>query len=151
MEVESEPGRGTEFRIFLPVAPALAARAQGGGAGRKLLVVEEGSIREIIRGTLDAYGYNVLGADTSAQAMEQYESVSDIAAVLLDMAIPNVDGVALIRELVARNPRVKVINISGLTEALHLQGVDSVVRATLARPYTADQLLDVVSQVLEMA
>jgi len=155
IELESEVGRGTEFRIFLPLTPetaAPAARDRAVGAGKTLLVIEEGSVREIVRGTLEAYGYYVIAADTEEQALEQHaHHRARIAAVLVNLTIPDVDGVELIRGLAEQDAHVKVINTSGLTDALHVDGVESVVRATLAKPYTADRLLDVVAQVLEMA
>jgi CheY-like chemotaxis protein len=152
IELRSELGRGTEFRIVLPLSPRPTGERAAAGAGQRLLMVEEGAVREIVRSTLEAYGYQVLGVETAAQAIEEYGArPREFAAVLVNLSIPNLDGVELIRELARREPRVKVINTSGLTDALQVAGVESVVRATLSKPYTADRLLTVVGQVLEMA
>ena len=109
-------------------------------------------MRELIKGTLTAYGYRVLAAEGAAQALELHgRHGAQIAAVLVNTSMNAVDGVELIRKLAQQNRQVKVVNTSGLTDILGEPGVESIVRATLPKPYTADRLLDVVGQVLEMA
>ena len=156
IEVDSTPGSGTEFRLLLPLAlatPVPRARpAAAAGELPTLLVVDEGSVRELIKGTLTAYGYRVLAAEGAAQALELHgRHGAQIAAVLVNASMNAVDGVELIRKLAQQNRQVKVVNTSGLTDILGEPGVESIVRATLPKPYTADRLLDVVGQVLEMA
>ncbi len=157
IELESEPLRGTEFRVFLPLAPTEPAAEPKtapdiSGGGRLLLVVEEGALLEIIRGTLEAYGYRVLCAKNDQQALDLHQQRhGEIVAVLANLSIPGLDGVGMIRRLARQDPRVKVINTSGLTHLLPVTGVESIVRATLTKPYSAEKLLEVVRQVLEMA
>jgi PAS domain S-box-containing protein len=157
IELESEPSRGTEFRVFLPLAPTgPAAEPKAApdisGGGRLLLVVEEGALLEIIKGTLEAYGYRVLCAENDQQALDLHQQrQGEIAAVLTNLSIPGLDGVGMIRRLAQQDPRVKVINTSGLPDLLPVAGVESIVRATLTKPYSAEKLLEVVRQVLEMA
>jgi CheY-like chemotaxis protein len=157
IELESEASRGTEFRVFLPLAPTgPAAEPKAApdisGGGRLLLVVEEGALLEIIKGTLEAYGYRVLCAENDQQALDLHQQrQGEIAAVLTNLSIPGLDGVGMIRRLAQQDPRVKVINTSGLPDLLPVAGVESIVRATLTKPYSAEKLLEVVRQVLEMA
>jgi two-component system cell cycle sensor histidine kinase/response regulator CckA len=157
IELDSTPGEGTEFRVLLPVAPKMPwgqpyAAPDLSGEGRLLLVLEEGSLLEIVKGTLEAYGYRVLCATSAEQALAAYRSdQAEIAAVLANVSIPGLDAIQLIRDLAHENPQVKVLNTSGLSVTLTDGGVESIVRATLARPYSADKLLEVVGQVLEMA
>lgn len=67
------------------------------------------------------------------------------------MSMPDVDSAELLRQLAKQNRRVRVITTSGLTETSSVDGVQGIIRATLPKPYTSERLLDVVSQVLEMA
>jgi PAS domain S-box-containing protein len=148
IDVQSDPGQGAEFRVLLPaVEEAAAPPAEPGarGAGGVLLVVDEGAVREILRETLGAWGYRVLGAETLPQAVGEYVRHRDeIGAVLANLSMPGLDGAALVDELAARDPTVKLIDTGG--GGAPPRGV---VRAALTKPYSADALLDTVHRVLE--
>jgi PAS domain S-box-containing protein len=152
IELDSEPGRGTEFRVYLPAGPRSAAPRPAvapSGAGR-LLVVDRGSLREILKGTLEAYGYRVLSAEDIDQAFRLHAlHRAEIAAVLINVSLPELHGADLIRGLVERDPQLKVIDTSGEVEGLQGHGLETLVRAILPKPYTTEKLLEVVRQVVE--
>jgi PAS domain S-box-containing protein len=158
INVYSEPGRGTEFKIYLPASEAaLGAMALEGegklprGSGELVLVVDdEVAIREITKGTLEMYGYRAIIASDGTEAVALYAQHRDeVKVVLTDMMMPYMDGPATIRALHKLNPMVKIIASSGLVEnnkATPLIG-DGVI-AFLPKPYTAEKLLTTVSTVL---
>src|SRR6185503_4134548 len=98
----STPGQGTEFRVFVPSATRASAggpqaAADVSGAGRLLLVLEEGALLEIVKGTLEAYGYRVLGATNAEETLDAYrKNAGEVAAVLANVSIPGLDAAPLI-------------------------------------------------------
>jgi CheY-like chemotaxis protein len=159
INVYSEPGRGTSFKVYLP-ATELSAEAQQNyekdialprGKGETILVVDdEASILAITEQTLRAFGYEVLTATDGAEAVAIYAAnKKEIAVVLTDMTMPIMDGPATIRALFRLNPRVKIIAASGLTAN---GGVDKTsemgVSEFLAKPYTADTLLNTLKRII---
>ncbi|MFN7948090.1 MAG: PAS domain S-box protein [Blastocatellia bacterium] len=158
INVYSEPGKGTQFRIYLPALeiPQLAPSESGNpalpaGRGETILVVDdELAIREITSSTLEAFNYRVLTANDGAEAIALYaQHRNEIRVVLTDMMMPFMDGPALIRALRKINPEVRIIASSGLTEnGKAAEITQSGVRTFLAKPYSADKLLKALAEVL---
>jgi PAS domain S-box-containing protein len=156
IRVSSEPGRGSEFSVHLPAARSEEAVAGVSGPpahfeghGELILVVDdEGAIREITKETLEASGYHVVTASDGAEAVGIGTARGDIAAVLMDIQMPVMDGTAAIRALLEINPGARVVACSGVT-ARQAQAQTAGARWFLAKPYTADELLQAIRQALE--
>jgi PAS domain S-box-containing protein len=156
INVYSEVGRGTAFRVYLP---AIKTQIQGAeeqqlelfvGNGEWILVAEdEDSIRDVTFSTLEMSGYKVLTANDGAEAVALYaENMDKIKVVLMDMMMPIMDGQASIRAIRRVNPQVKIIAVSGLTEKDRLAKVAGLANAFLPKPYTAEKLLKTIHKVL---
>ena len=159
VNVYSEPGKGTTFRVHLPAlvegAPATGLgpceEKLPKGKGELVLVVDdESSIREITRQTLETFGYRVLLAADGAQAIKLHEGQSgEIAVVVTDMMMPVMDGPMLIAALRRIDPRVRVIAVSGLsTNGEPSSGAVDGQKYFLSKPYTARALLTLLREVL---
>ncbi len=158
----SELGKGTRFRIYLPAEtasqltedhPADPPALPRGGGEWVLVVDDEEPIRQTVQNTLERFGYRVLLACHGAEAVATYAQRSrDIAVVLTDMAMPVMDGPALIVALKAINPEVPIIASSGLTSN---SGIAKVMAAGVNRfaqkPYTAGVILNLVHQAIHEA
>lgn len=159
INVYSELHKGSQFALYLPaldapgtMEPAALQTDLPLGSGELILVVDdEESIREITRGTLEAFGYSVVTASDGTEALAIYaDRKNDVAVVLTDMVMPFMDGPATIRALQRMNPEVRIIAASGLpkgqrTGEASLEGVN----VFLNKPYTAEKLLKVLAQVLK--
>jgi PAS domain S-box-containing protein len=158
LRVDSQVGKGTRFRIFLPahtdgvveestVAPPALAR----GSGEMVLVVDdEASIRQMTAQTLEAFGYRVLVARDGAEAIALYaQHQQDIAVVLTDMMMPVLDGPSMMQVLLRMNPKVRIIAVSGGTANRGKAGdAEKAVKRYLAKPFTAETLLGTLQAVL---
>ena len=159
LAVESEVGRGTTFKIFLPadpvlrVNPAVAAPAELPlGRNELVLVVDdEFSIRDITQQTLEAFGYRVLTASDGAGAIALYaRHASEIAVVLTDMMMPVMEGAAAIQVLLRINPAVRIVAASGLDSGDPVANASVPgVKHFLLKPYTAATLLKTMREVID--
>ncbi len=162
INVYSEPGKGTTFRVYLPVMEA-AGKGQSEatpevgllrGNGETILVIDdEIPIITITRQTLEEFGYRVLTATDGAEAVAIYlEHKNEIAAVLTDMAMPIMDGASVIRALTKINPRIKIIAASGLHANGSTNKTSGVsLKHFLRKPYTARALLKAMRAILDEA
>jgi CheY-like chemotaxis protein len=159
INVYSQPGQGTIFRVYLPALEpsAIAQKAVPvssilpRGNGETILVVDdEASICNITRQTLEAFGYRALTANDGAEAVAIYAVHRDeISAVLTDMAMPIMDGPATIRALTKINPAIKIIAASGLNATRYMTKENGgVVKHFLRKPYSAETLLKVIRTIL---
>ncbi len=158
INVYSELHKGTQFTVYLPahgsqdsVEANIAQTDLPLGNGELILVVDdEEAIREITRGTLETFGYQVLTATDGTEALAMYaDRKNDIAVVLTDMVMPFMDGPATIRALKKMNPQVKIIAASGLNPRNNPgEGVLEGVELFLSKPYTAEKLLKALAQIL---
>ncbi len=159
INVYSEPGKGTEFKVYLPAVEGTAVEATEQrkeslpmGEGELILVVDdEISILEITRQTLESFGYRVIVAKDGTEAVALYAQNRDnVSAVLTDLMMPVMDGASTIRVLQKMNPAVKVIAASGMaSDGSELKNVGRGVQAFLHKPYRAELLLKTLRDVLK--
>jgi PAS domain S-box-containing protein len=143
----SQP-HGTCFQIFLPMVTSSAIEQTVAkpelfdGQGQLVLVVDdEAAVREIAKDSLEAYNYRVMLASDGVEAIALYVQNQDkIAAVVLDMMMPNIDTPAVIQVLQRINPTVKIIAMSGSVaneQIVQQYGL----AAFLTKPFTGTELL----------
>jgi CheY-like chemotaxis protein len=158
INVYSEEKNGTTFTIYFPAhstGDAIRSIQQlaelPAGNGETVLVVDdEASIREITRSTLETYGFKVMTASDGTEALSIYAQHKDeIAAVIMDMMMPNLDGLATIRVLRKMDPHMKIIPMSGLVaDKLMVDSLGIKKELFLQKPYTAEKLLVTLNRVL---
>jgi len=173
---DSEPGR-TSFRIFLPrhipgadevlpqiptgEAPAIAeaiaaadkmaraATADLTGEGTILLVEDEEGLRALNARGLSSRGYTVLEASNGVEAIEAFARHGQVDLVVSDVVMPEMDGPTLLKELRQRDPKVKIIFVSGYAEEAFSRNLPSQEQyAFLAKPFTLKQLVAEVKKTL---
>ena len=160
--VESTPGQGTTFSLYLPyavplsepdVAPEEPAEETSIPRGRETILVVEDD--ELVRGitvrSLRALGYRILLAEDGEDAMKVVERhAGDIDLVVTDVAMPRMGGPELADKLTARNPSVKVLFVSGYSEQdLSQRVVLASNRAFLDKPFTASMLARKLREMLD--
>lgn len=158
IQVKSKPGQGSQFMVYLPACvteevcsgkrePVDLRR----GSELVLVVDDEPMITDLAREILLRYGYSVLTAAGGDEAIGIYERRSgEIAAVILDMIMPGLDGRAVFRRLREMDPDVKVIASSGYS---HDRDADDLLKQGAAgfvqKPYRISELIRVVGRALE--
>ncbi|MBL9210701.1 MAG: PAS domain S-box protein [Opitutaceae bacterium] len=159
IDVQSEPGNGSTFSIFIPAsagagtteATVVEHQRLPRGSGEQVLVVDdEESVRYVTRVTLERFGYRVMLAHHGAEAVALYaRHRADVAVVLIDMAMPVLDGPATIVALQSLNPDVKIVGSSGhVSGAAVTKAMGAGVQHFVPKPYTAEALLKTIAQVL---
>jgi len=122
VSVESEPGRGSAFKIFLPATESKQGKEEGAlrpispaaGGETILLVEDQDMIRQMASDYLAQIGYSILAApDGEAATHIAQTSNQPIQLLITDMVMPNMGGRALARRLVGRDPQTRVLFMSG--------------------------------------
>jgi two-component system cell cycle sensor histidine kinase/response regulator CckA len=170
---ESEVGKGTVFRIFLPRhipdkeelaaanAPAIVALASANnlaqaaqpdltGHGTVLLVEDEEGLRVLNARGLASRGYTVLTASNGVEALEELErNEGKVDLVVSDVVMPEMDGPTLLKEMRKTNPGLKMIFVSGYAEEAFQKNLPPGGQfAFLAKPFTLKQLVEMVKETL---
>ncbi len=158
INVHSETGKGTTFRIHLPALITTEIQKtkelqfeMPSGKGELILVVDdEVSVRDITSLILETNGYKVITADDGAEAITLYlQYRNEIKTVIMDMMMPVMEGTESVRALHKINPEIRIIAASGLTEKDKLAKVPgNHVKAFLSKPYNAEVLLKTIYEVL---
>jgi two-component system cell cycle sensor histidine kinase/response regulator CckA len=137
--VESEPGRGSCFRIHLPCFEAEAPGPMAAGQGPVLLVEDEVVLRRLAERVLGRAGHALLLAESAEAALELLEQAPAPGMLVSDIALPGMDGRELARRLRGRWPELPVVLASGyagLREELAAEGFQ-----LLTKPYTPAELM----------
>jgi PAS domain S-box-containing protein len=158
INVYSEPGQGTSFKIYLPrleveveerSAPLVAALQPGGGE-RVLVVEDEGSLRDLISRVLGGLGYQVKVAASGPEALALAAEMEGPDLLLTDVILPGgMQGNQLAEEMRARRPGLRVLYMSGYTRnaIVHAGRLDTGVDF-LEKPFTPDRLAAAVREAL---
>jgi PAS domain S-box-containing protein len=163
VNVYSEPGQGSVFKVYLPAADASTDVPAGtitdsappfGGDGKTILLVEdEALIREVTQHALELAGYQVITANDGAQAFALFHANrSKIALILTDMMMPIMDGAALVTAIRRADANVAVIAASGLNDHNNqIKAATAGITHFLCKPYTTTELLAAIRRALNQS
>ena len=160
LQLFSQPGKGTTFKVYLPIPISETARVENQiesapvapwrGSGTILLAEDEEPIRGVAREFLEMFGFTVLEAANGREALELFrKSAAEITLVITDMGMPVMDGYELFFELKKLNPELQIIVSSGYgdTEVAARIGSDDIA-GFISKPYNPDQLLEILKRVI---
>jgi len=157
VEVDTAPGRGTTFHIFLPAveapppAPAPSLDAVVGGSETVLLVEDEAALRSLAQEILRDQGYKVMAAGSGPEALAIAGShPAAIDLLVTDVVMPGMDGRELADRLLPIHPETRCLFMSGYTDdAIVRRGVREEGMPFLQKPFTIDALALKVREVLD--
>ena len=157
VRIDTAPGEGTSVKVYLPRCDdaqgprPLTREAPPGVDGRPvvLLVDDDSAVREITAGMLDELGYEVLEAGSGGAALETLQQRPDIDLMLLDFAMPGMNGAEVAREASARRPDLPIVFVTGYAD------VDALAHAgeagVIQKPFEDHELAGKLRAVLEGA
>ncbi|MCZ6474329.1 MAG: PAS domain S-box protein [SAR324 cluster bacterium] len=156
MNVNSHPGEGATFEVYLPQkdwaadVPKVEFAAQSGGSASILFVDDEPHIVDYARKTLESLGYQVTALTSSLEALKKFRaSPEDYQLVVTDQMMPEMTGEVLVNELRSIRADIPIVLCTGYSDAItpekaKLMGLNDFVY----KPITPDELMDIVRRVL---
>ena len=159
IKVYSEPGKGTEFNIYLPVAQSLSEKQESnqikepiqGGIERILLVDDEKAIIGMEKSMLERLGYSVTSRTSSIEALEAFRNNPDkFDLVITDMYMPNMSGEKLSGELIKIRPDIPILLCTGFSENMSEEKAESLgIKGFLFKPIVSKDLSKKIREVLD--
>ena len=155
--VYSEPGQGSTFKVYLPLSEKTLMATQETslevprGSEIILVVDDDDAVREVVRASLERYGYTVLDARDGAHALEVSEIFRGLPDLLLtDLMMPRVTGRELVDALAQRGARPRVLLMSGYTDDEVLRrGLRDKRYPFIQKPFTREEIARKVREVLD--
>lgn len=155
--VESEPGVGSTFRVFMPAVEALpsepdTATSPDSLRGEEVVLIceDEEAVRRITASILKDAGYTVLEAENGKHALEvagRYEGTIDL--LITDLVMPEMSGKVLAEQMAACRPETRIVFVSGYTaDVVGRQVAEHELENFLPKPFTRDELLRQARQAL---
>lgn len=156
--VESEPGKGTTFTIYLPLVEAAPCEAKPreaspppGGTETLLLAEDDATVRKYMQKILEMAGYTIIPAENGLEAVERYRENRDrIALVLCDVVMPKKNGREVYDEIRAQSPDARFLFTSGYNdEIIHTKGILHENIELLTKPVSRHALMKKLREILE--
>ncbi len=152
---DSIPGSGTVFTISLPTVgePPMIVETESGegddvlvvGRGTVLLAEDHRQVREVLTGALEAAGYEVVPTASGSELLEAHARLADdLAAMVVDLEIPEPDGLACVRQLRTEGVRTPILLITG-TPAPGLESEVGDLAVVLRKPFPMRRLMDLLA------
>ena len=161
LKLDSKPGQGTCFHIYLPGCDDLEAATRAPfapppplGNGELILIADdEHTVSEIVKSTLEACGYRTIVADDGIKALSLFaQQHQEIACVIADLRMPNLDGLACAQAFRQINERVPVLLTSGANEnEAPITQIKALGATYLPKPFTKADLLTAIHRSIESA
>ncbi|NJD63515.1 MAG: PAS domain S-box protein [Deltaproteobacteria bacterium] len=159
VEVESTPGAGSRFTIYLPLTDGEAAVAEAAspraatyesGRGWVLLIDDQETVRDVCSAMLSTLGYKVSTAADGREGVEWYRRFGrDVDLVIIDMIMPNLGGRECFREIKAMNPEVRAILSTGFSMDGAVQEIlDDGIAGFIQKPFRLEDLSSAVSEAI---
>lgn len=155
--VDSTLGRGSAFSVYLPASGQPVRRTPTEiekrgpslqGEGRRVLLVDDDElVRRSAKRLLSRLGFDVTEADNGSSALVLYAAGPRPDVVMLDLEMPGMGGVEVLRELRARDPDAVVLVVSGHRDATKAQAVSSLGGRFLGKPFNAEELAAAIESV----
>jgi two-component system cell cycle sensor histidine kinase/response regulator CckA len=155
--VESEPGKGTQFEVYLPLVHEEEDHPSQEGAPKNgtnhsesvLIVEDEEAVRELAAEFMKSAGYKVLTARDGMEALEVAKSSGPIKVLVTDIVMPNMRGPELAKVLKASRKNLKIVYMSGYLE--FNKGDDEFLEGSyfLQKPFSRDSLVCKVDEALK--
>lgn len=157
ISVESEPGKGTSFHLFLPLLEEDAGVEEREekdiprGREHVLLVEDEAVLLNIVSKMLKRLGYKVVPSSSGLEALEDFRSnPGKYDVVITDLTMPGMTGIQLARELIKITPEIPIIICTGFNEGInrnHLK--DLGMEGFIMKPYSMEKLSNAIRDVLD--
>lgn len=162
IEVESEPGKGTTFIVYLPINTAgktnnvskkIESARQLKPKLRVLVVEDEDTIRQFVKGVLNNAGLQVIEAQNGHEAIEIFKtSCKDIDLVILDMIMPGIKGDKVLKEMRKLSNSIKIIVASGyMSEHQRKSLKEEHVDAFLDKPFSDKDLISTICSLPDLS
>ena len=158
IRVESEPGRGTTFVVYLPLAEEPAREPERDGSAERrsgpltiLVVDDEPAIVSVVAELMEAEGHRVLTASNGKEALERAGTHrGDLDLLLTDVVMPEIDGVELVNRMRLVRPEITVLFMSGYSGTQRqVQKVNVSGARMIRKPFTLPELLGEIESVLQ--
>ncbi|RQW89191.1 MAG: PAS domain S-box protein [Geobacter sp.] len=158
IDVSSKPGKGTRFRIYLPVLQENTIQKESAemtappvGSETILLAEDDQAVRNLAKSVLEEFGYRVIEAENGAVAIEKFLShIRSIQLLLFDVMMPEKNGKEAYNEILKVQPEMKVLFMSGYTDdILSNSGIHEANLNLIAKPFTHTILLKKVREILD--
>ncbi|MGB5983741.1 MAG: ATP-binding protein [Desulfobacterales bacterium] len=162
--VDSEPGKGSIFRVYLPLhekslaeigrSPAMLGSDElpmPRGSERILLVDDEPALTELGEEMLQDLGYRVSPVNDSTQALQIFvENPQGFDLMITDQTMPRKTGLQLAEEMLALRPDMPIILTTGFSEGVSEENVEQMgIRALIMKPYTQQKLARIIRNILD--
>lgn len=158
IDIQSEVGKGTIFKIYLPLADTQSEEVTNavpqpikGGTETVLIAEDDIHVRKLTKEVLEGYGYKVLEAGDGESAIDIFNNNKEkVAFLLLDVIMPNKNGIEVYDTIKEKKQDIKVAFISGYnSDIIHKKGIIEKGLNFISKPVSPDELLRKVREILD--